>query len=139
MTSGEPSSSWISKTSTLVTVACTVVATVIGYFSLAAAVKWPPFQKDSGSRQVNVYKGGGCTDGDNCAHIGVDIKGFDPDSEVICHYRSSVGSVNFTAEILRTDGDGHARKESTNRFFDPSGSGWVAVTCDDIEGVLRNW
>jgi hypothetical protein len=36
-------------------------------------------------------------------------------------------------------GPGHARKESTNRFWDPSGNGWVAVTCDDTEGVLRNW
>jgi hypothetical protein len=143
MTSGEPTASWISKTSTLVTVACTLAATVIGYFSLAAAVKWPPFhegpQEGTASRQVNVYKGGGCSDGNNCAHIGVEITGFAPGSEVICHYESSVGRSGFTAEILKTDANGRARKESNNRFWDPSGGGWVAVTCDDTRGVLQNW
>jgi hypothetical protein len=142
MTSGEPAPSWITRTSTLITALCTLVATIIGYFTLAAAVKWPPFSEDTppaGARQVNVYKGKGCTDGNNCAHIGVEISGFAPGKEVICNYQSSVGAGGFTAEILQTDGDGHARKESNNRFWDPSGGGWVAVTCDNVRGVLQNW
>jgi hypothetical protein len=142
MTSGEPTTSWISKTSTLVTAACTVAATIIGYFTLAAAVKWPPFSQDTpapATRQVNVYKGAGCADGNNCAHIGVEITGFAPSSEIICHYQSSVGGGGFTAEILQTDGNGRARKESTNRFWDSSGNGWVAVTCDSVRGVHQNW
>jgi len=145
MTSGEPAPSWITKTSTLVTAACTLAATAIGYFTLAAAVKWPPFQEDAAPpaqpapRAVNVYKGNGCTDGNNCAHIGVEITGFAPGVEVICHYESSVGKVGFTAEILQAGADGRARKESTNRFWDPSGDGWVAVTCDNVRGVLQNW
>ncbi|GIH09763.1 hypothetical protein Rhe02_78300 [Rhizocola hellebori] len=140
MTSGESNPSWISKTSTLVTAACTVAATAIGYFSLAAAVKWPPFQQAaSGDRKVVVYKGDGCTDGDNCARIGVEITGFSPGREVICNYESSAGAGGFTAEILRPDGDGRARKVSTNRFWDPSGTGWVAVTCDDVRGILQRW
>ena len=139
MTSGESSGSWITKTSTLITAACTLAATLIGYFTLAAAVKWPPFQEGAAERQVKVYKGAGCTDGGNCAHIGVDLTGFAPGTEVICDYQSSVGGTGFTAEILRTDNDGHARKESNNRFWDPSGDGWVAVTCDNVRGVLDNW
>src|SRR5262245_56246589 len=105
MTSGEPPTSWISKTSTLVTAVCTVAATVIGYFTLAAAVKWPPFNEDAAvaaSRQVTVFKGDGCSDGNNRAHIGVELVGFAADSEIICNYESSVGSVGFTAEMLKT-------------------------------------
>jgi len=142
MTSGERPTSWISKTSTLVTAVCTIVATVIGYFTLAAAVKWPPFHNgiaEAESRQVDVFKGDGCSDGNNCAHIGVELTGFPADSEVICNYESSVGSIGFTAELLKTDRNGRARKVSTNRFWDPSGTGWVAVTCDNIRGVLQRW
>jgi hypothetical protein len=140
MTSAEPTTSWISKTSTLVTAACTLAATVLGYFTLAAAVKWPPFHDSSpATRQVNVYKGDGCADGNNCAHIGVEITGFAPGSEVICQYQSSVGGGGFTAEILQADSSGRAHKVSTNRFWDSSGTGWVTVTCDNVRGVLQNW
>lgn len=139
MNSGESKTSWISKTSALITVACTLIGTAVGYFTLAAAVKWPPFREGAVSRQVDVFKGDGCSDGNNCAHIGVQIKGFAPDTDVICHYESSVGGGGFTAEILRTDGDGSARKVSTNRFWDPSGNGWVAVTCGDVRGTVQRW
>lgn len=142
MTSGKSQASWISKTSTLITALCTIAATVIAYFTLAAAVKWPPFSPEAPAppnRQVKVFKGDGCTDGNNCAHIGVELTGFAADTEVICDYETSVGRGGFTAELLRTDANGRARKVSTNRYWDPSGNGWVAVTCDNVRGILERW
>jgi hypothetical protein len=142
MTASEPQTSWVSKASTLVTAACTLAATIVGYLTLAAAVNWPPFRPDNptaASRQVNVFKGDGCTDGNNCAHIGVEITGFAPNSEVICTFESSVGTGGFTAELLQTDSSGRARKVSANRFWDSSGNGWAAVTCDNVRGVLQRW
>ncbi len=132
----------LSRTSTIVTIACTLVGTVLAYLSLAAAVKWPPFQDEASSSRVAVYKGesargqNDCTNV-SCAFIGVELTGFPSGTAVRCTFDSSVGSGPFVDLQTKVDAAGHVQAQSTNFFGNPGG--WVSATCDGVRGELNPW
>lgn len=135
---------FLARTGTVVAIASTVVGMAIAYLTLAAALKWPPFQPSQPAvpKSVAVYRGTGANGQPNCenpacAFIGIELQGFPPDKTVRCSYDSSSGPSAFLDSIGRTDQDGFMRKQSQNYFGTPGG--WVSVTCDEVRGELSPW
>ena len=136
------------RTSTIVTIASTLVGTVLAYLTLAAAVSWPPFQHKgqstpdvAGSPTVVVYKGDparrdDCTDV-SCAFVGVRLRGFPANTAVSCTFDSSAGSGFFLDLDAKVDTEGAVSAQSTN-FFGNRG-GWVSATCNGVRGELNPW
>ncbi|MEV4417285.1 hypothetical protein [Catellatospora sp. NPDC049609] len=120
----------LKRTSTIVTIVATVLGTVIAYLSLAAAVKWPPFQGDD--TRVAVFRGDDPNDrrcqGTSCAFIGVELSGFEAGSTVRCTFDSAgAGPGSFGPYVATVDEDGRHRGQSTNFYGTPAG--WVSATC----------
>ncbi|GHJ48389.1 hypothetical protein Cs7R123_57310 [Catellatospora sp. TT07R-123] len=131
-------SSGLSKTATIVTIAGTLLGTLLAYLSLAAAVKWPPFTPKPA---VTVFQGGDPHDnrcpGSACHKIGVSLSDFDADTTVRCTLDSTEGPDVFGTVTVRVDGDGQGQVESTNFYGTPGG--WVSATCDGHTGRLDGW
>jgi hypothetical protein len=135
----------LSRTSTLVTIASTIVGSLLAYFAFAASVSWWPFQDkphgDQG-RVVSVYKAGPASGVGNChdvscAYIGVELKGFAPNTSVRCSFDSSVGPSVFRDYISTTDDRGFLRGQSDNYFGVQRG--YVVALCDGVRGELNPW
>ncbi|MFC7245976.1 hypothetical protein ACFQO7_26155 [Catellatospora aurea] len=128
------------RTSAVVTIAATVVGTILAYLSLAAAVKWPPFQ-DGAKPTVTVFRGDPPQDprcpGSSCANVGVQLAGFAPGSTVRCTFDSAGGPGAFGPYVATVDEDGYHRGQSTNFYGTPQG--WVSATCGEATGALNPW
>jgi hypothetical protein len=138
-------STGLSRANIVVTIVSTLTGLVLGYLTLAATVKWPPFQ-EAPVTSVQVFKATSAQGQPNCAitscaFIGVELRAFEPDAEVRCTFDSSVGADDFVAYVGRTDTDGFLRGESRNYFGDAGG--WVTVRCfgkaGRAEGELDPW
>ncbi|WP_144127115.1 hypothetical protein [Catellatospora sichuanensis] len=130
----------LKRTSAIVTIVAAVVGTVLAYLSLAAAVKWPPFQEGA-QPKVTVFRGDNpradnCS-GSACAYIGVQLDGFAPGSTVHCTFDSADGRGVFGLYVTNVDEDGSRRATTTNYYGRPEG--WVSATCGDATGALNPW
>jgi hypothetical protein len=130
----------LSSTGTLVAVVTSIVGLIVGYLSLAAAVKWAPF--DEPVRHVVVSKGDNAVGVGNCvalecAYIAVDLKGFEAGATVQCTFDSSAGSDVFGNYVAKVDSEGSLHAQTTNYFGNDGG--WVSATCDETTGVLNPW
>lgn len=139
MSSAE-SPSPLKRTSTVVTIVATVIGTVVAYLSLAAAVKWPPFEK---TEQVEVFRGqsaqgeGNCAD-PSCAFVGVRLAGFEAGSTVRCVFESSAQVEDaFLPYVAVVDGEGGHTGQTLNFFGNPGG--WISATCGETTGVVNPW
>lgn len=138
----------LARASTVVTIASTLVGTVLAYLTLAAAVSWPPFREQApstpdkaGEPAVVVYKGDAarredCTD-ISCAFVSVELTGFPAGASVRCTFDSSAGSSFFLPLEAKVDTRGAVKAQSTN-FFGRRG-GWVSATCNGVTGELNPW
>ncbi|MEV0459493.1 hypothetical protein [Catellatospora methionotrophica] len=130
----------LKRTAAIVTLAATVLGTVLAYLSLAAAVKWPPFQEDPKPR-VTVFRGHNPQRPDcsvpACAYVGLRVAGFDPGSAVRCTFDSADGAGFFGAYVMAVGEDGTGQATTTNYYGTPDG--WVSVTCGEATGALNPW